>query len=281
MRGLAVALASALFVAGCSQADREGDPAAEGFGTPEIAPTAAPGVAFIYSYAFELADDAIAAVQEKHAARCEAMGTGRCRITGLNFSVNDDNAVSASLTVKLAPDIARQFGKAATTDVQSADGKLRRTQFEGTDTEPVTSQAGRQQGDLQKRIADVQKQLAATSNDNERAQLQAQLENLRSQMAQSQATVAAAEARLASTPMTFEYYGRGGIEGFKVNPVREAGRLFVASLVTMIDVVLRVLAILVPWLVLGGLILLILRSAWGQRFIRYLRGDRGYVEDAE
>jgi hypothetical protein len=248
---------------------------------PNVSPTAAPGVAFRYLYAFELPDEAISAVQEKHAARCESLGVSRCRITGLNYTVNTDNAVSGSLTVKLAPDVARQFGKDATADVRAADGRLSSTEFTGEDTEPVTTEAGRQQSDIQMRIADIEKQLAATSKDNERAQLQSQLNELRSQASQAQATIAGAKAQLASTPMTFNYYGRGGITGFRTNPIRESGRLFVSSVVTMIDVVLRLLAVLLPWLALIAVIVLLARSRVGRGIWRFFTPKARYSEDNE
>jgi uncharacterized lipoprotein len=275
--------AACLLVAACSSNNPREASDSQGLteDAPNVSPTAAPGVAFRYFYTFELPDEAISAVQEKHASRCESLGVSRCRITGLNYTVSTDNAVSGSLTVKLAPDIARQFGKDATTDVRDADGRLSSTEFSGEDTEPVTTEAGRQQSDIQRRISDLEKQLAATSKDAERAQLQSQLNELRSQASQAQATIAGAKAQLASTPMTFNYYGRGGISGFRTNPATEAARLFVSSLVTMITFVLRTLALLLPWLVLIALLVLAARSRFGRRVGRLFVPKRGYSEDNE
>jgi hypothetical protein len=280
MRRLGVILASALLLAACGQADRP-DMAQDVSEAPNVSPTAAPGVAFRYFFRFELPDEAISGVQEQHASRCESLGTNRCRITDLTYSVNEDEAVSASLTVKLAPDIARQFGKEATGDVKAADGRLRSTQFTGTDTEPTTTEASRQQSDLQTRIADIERQLASTSRDTERAQLQAQLNELRSQVSQAQATIAGARAQLASTPMTFNYYGRGGISGFRTNPVREAARLFVSSIVTMVSVLLKAIAILLPWAVLLALIVWFARTRFGHAIGRFFGFKRSESEENE
>jgi hypothetical protein len=49
---------------------------------PAIGPSAAPGVAFNYRYAFRLPGERVSAVQEQHAAACEKLGLDRCRITG-------------------------------------------------------------------------------------------------------------------------------------------------------------------------------------------------------
>jgi hypothetical protein len=276
------ATAAGLLLAGCSanNGDRQADDAARmTTEAPDISPTAAPGVAFRYLYAFELPDGAISSVQEKHAARCESLGVSRCRITGLNYTVGADDVVSASLTVKLAPEIARQFGKDATADVKNANGRLQSTEFTGEDTEPVTTEASRQQTDLQRRIAHIEKQLAATSKDSERAELQSQLNDLRAQMSKTEATVAGAKAQLASTPMTFNYYGRGGISGFRANPIWEAARLFVSSLVTMISVVLQIVAVLLPWAVLLFLLYLLATSRIGRAIRRFFGRRAGYSND--
>jgi Flp pilus assembly protein TadB len=165
------------------------------------------------------------------------------------------------LQVKLAPEIARQFGKQATGDVRKAGGRLSNTEFSGEDTAPVLTQATRNKSDLETRISDIQKQLANRSlKDAERAQLQSQLDQLRSQLSENQSAVEATQERLANTPMTFNYYGKGGILGFAGrNPVMDAARSFVSSLVTMISVVLQALAFLLPWVLLLILIILLVR----------------------
>lgn len=277
MKRFKLVVTMALFAAACSQGGGPED-STDVAEAPNISPTAAPGVAFRYFYAFELPDEAISAVQEKHAARCESLGPARCRITGLEYSVDPDNAVAASLTVKLAPEIARQFGKAATGDVSDAEGQLRRTEFTGDDTEPATTEAGRQQSDAATRIGDVERQLAASSSGVERAQLQSQLNELQSQLSQSQAVIAGAKARLASTPMTFNYYGRGGISGFRTNPVREAARLFVSSVVTMVSFLLKLIAVALPWALLIAMLIYLARTRYGRAVGRFLAPRRDESE---
>lgn len=277
-RTILATVAAAALLSACSRADEAG-PTAEDVSesrsdlreAPDVSPTAAPGVAWRYSYDYQLADEAISGVQESHAAACEALGTARCRITGLEYSVREDKSVSASLEVKLAPEIARQFGKAATEQVKKADGNLLRTQFTGEDVTPVTSVAGRQQSDLEARIAALEAQLSNARSPEERAQLTAQLNDLRTQLPQAKGTIASATERLASTPMTFNYYGRGGIEGFRTNPVREAVRSFVASLVTMVTIVLQALAWLLPWALLIALLVLLARSRPGRAVRRFFK----------
>jgi hypothetical protein len=261
-----------LLVAACSQQPAADKSSAEraSYEPPEVSPTAAPGVAWRYYYDYQLPDESIAVVQEKHAAACEAMGVAKCRITGLTFNQNDEQAVSGTLEVKLAPELARQFGKDATRQVTSADGRLLSTRFTGEDVAPTTVAAGREEQELKTRIADLERQLASAKSGTERVQLSAQLEELRNRSAAARGTIAEASEKLASTPMTFNYYGRGGIAGFQQNPVREAARSFVSSLVTMVTVVLQAVAILLPWALLLALLVFIAKSRVGRAVRRFL-----------
>src|SRR5438309_12132237 len=89
-----------------------------------IAPTAAPGVAFNYKYAFRLPAERISSVQEEHAQACEKLGIARCRITGMYYHLSGDRNVEARLDFKLDPAIARGFGKEGIAAVAHADGLL-------------------------------------------------------------------------------------------------------------------------------------------------------------
>ena len=241
---------------------------------PSIGPTAAPGVAFSYKYDFSLADEKISTVQEAHAARCEALGVARCRITGLNYTIGDNDTVTADLALKLSPEIARGFGREASAIVTQAGGKLSHTEFSGEDTAPSTDVATNSQSNAAVRIAAIERQLAAKGpRDAERAQLQAQLDALRSQGEQAATTLADNRSKLAATPMTFSYYGKRGISGFTgQNPLLEAGRSFVASLVAMITIVLQLLAYVLPWLLLLGLLVMLWRTPPVRAVKRWWKG---------
>ena len=254
--------------------------APSGMVPPSIGPTAAPGVAFNYKYDFQLADEKISAVQEAHAARCEALGVARCRIIGLNYTIGAHDTVSATLELKLAPDIARSYGREASGAVIQAGGRLSHTEFTGTDTAPSTGNAISAQGEAQARIAEIEQRLAANPKDAERAQLQAELAQLRQTVSGAKAQLADNRAALASTPMSFNYYGKGGISGFAGrNPLVDAGQSFVESMVAMITVVLQLLAYVLPWLLLLGLLLMVWRVAPFRQLSRWWKGKSMESED--
>src|ERR1044072_6278435 len=135
-----------LFTAdGCSQApNREAgeasgpqnsvamDSAADGGAGPNVAVTAAPGVAFHYRYAFRLPVDRVQSVQEQHAQACEKLTVARCRITDLRYLARDDD-IEASLSFKLDPALAREFGKSGIDAVVRAEGRLVEAEISGED----------------------------------------------------------------------------------------------------------------------------------------------------
>jgi hypothetical protein len=160
MRKLSAFAAVAIALASCSQQSDERT-ASEEMAAPDIQPSAAPGVAFRFSYDYSLDDDRISAVQEAHASACEKLGLAKCRITGLTFNIDNKKRVSGMLQVKLEPAIARQFGKQATATVALNDGDLVRSEFSGEDVGTQIGTGEDQQADLQNRIAEMEKRLAS------------------------------------------------------------------------------------------------------------------------
>ncbi|WP_324805694.1 hypothetical protein SH584_06535 [Sphingomonas sp. LY29] len=256
-------LLGALALASCAQQpeDSSGDVTTSESMSPDVSPSAAPTVAWTYDYSYRLDDVAIAGAQEASAAKCEALGPARCRIVGLTYTVDGDRNIEGDLSVKLAPEIAREFGKQASEIVTKAGGDLARMEFSGDDTEAQSRSATTAQSDARARIAAIRQDLRDPRlGDRERTALQSSLQQLNDSLSSAQTTADNVSARLASTPMTLHYVGRGRLTGFVANPLVEAGRSFVASMVTMVSAVLQFLAILLPWVLLLGLSFAIARS---------------------
>lgn len=262
---LAILLASA-----CSKAapDGSGGQSREESASPDISPTAAPGVAFNYDYSFNLPDGKISAAQEAHAAACEKLGLARCRITGMSYSLNQQDNVTAELELKLDPAIARQFGKAAQQTVEGNDGKLLRLDIGSSDEGSKIASASAQSSNAGSQIATLQEQLRRTKAEDARARILDQIQNLEGQKSEQAQIVNMSQATLASTPMHFRYYGEGGVPGFRANPVREAWKTFMTTVIWLVGMVLQALAVLVP---LGVLLALVI-AIWRTRPVRAIRG---------
>ena len=271
-------LVGCLVVAGCSKAPDErsetaasydvAPPAAESAmrAAPGIRVTAAPGVAFDYRYAFKLPAARIAGAQEAHAAACEKLGIARCRIAGMRYTLTGENAVDAMLSFKLAPEIARAFGKQGIDLVKTAEGTLIDAAITGTDAGTDIDRAGVERKRAADELARLDEQLARSPRTAEREELQRQRDETQRRLAAAQDSAASARASLADTPMTFHYGSGPAIRGFDASaPVKSALDTLSASAQVTLAFVLGALAILGPpglVLLLGWLLWRRLRPAW-------------------
>jgi hypothetical protein len=269
----------ALFLCSCSENDHQGGQSQSAdvdnaTSPPDISPTAAPGVAFNYAYEFSLPDDKIAAAQEAHASACENLGLTRCRITGMSFNVDQNEQVTAELDLKLDPLIARQFGKSAQQTVVAQDGKLVRLEIGSSDEGQAIAQATQQKNNATNRLAQLQQELAKTKDSNARANLLSQIQSLQQQVSDTSQAVASSQVALASTPMAIHYYGRGGVPGFRGNPLREAWQTLVTTVVVLIGALLQALAVLAPVALLLALAIVTWRSRAARMVRRWVQGQR-------
>ena len=274
-----------IFAAGCSQREERSsedlktfdvaEEAPRSTSAPGIVPTAAPGVAFNYRYGFRLPDANISAAQEAHAAACEKLGLSRCRITGMTYQLDDRDRVDATLALSIDPLLARSFGREAIAVVEKQDGRLRYAEITGEDQNPALDEAARRQGNANKTIAQLEADLAKAKSENERVQIREQIRQLRAEIQSAQASQVESEAKIQRTPMTFSYAGGGASgRGFAgENPALEAWYLFVDSLATMVSIALKLLAVVLPWLVLIAALHALARSRLTAPIRRWWRGS--------
>ena len=238
--------------------------------SPSISPTAAPGVAFNYRYAFRMPDVQIAGVQEVHAAACETLGISRCRITGLRYRLIDEDQVEGFLSFKLDPMIARKFGKDAISSVEKAEGILVDSEISGRDVGTQITASQRRSSDMRAELKRIERRVAAKGlGDRERSELQEQAERLRDRLSSEKETRRTGEASLATTPMQFSYSSGDGILGLGRNPLADALETSLSSFVTMGSFVIIAIGVILPWLILAILLMLLWRSPLG-------RGARGW-----
>lgn len=254
--GLALALVA---VAGCSKGPDHGDrdralsASNDSAEAPAgIAPTAAPGVAFNYKYAFRLPAGRISAVQEEHAQACEKLGLQRCRITGMYYHLTGDRDVEARLEFKLDPAIARAFGKDGIGAVNRADGLLVTSEISGTDVGTQIDAANRTEAQHGDTLAKIEAQLAKPGlGAAERAELQRQAQQVRETIAASRSDKAEKQESLAKTPMTFAYESGDMAPG-----VRRSLGQGLENLVGALEWMLLAAITLLPWAALAALGLL-------------------------
>jgi hypothetical protein len=235
--------------------EASGSDRSSNYAPPGISPTAAPGVAFNYRYAFRLQAARISAVQERHAAACEKLGLDRCRITGMRYRLVNDRDIEAMLAFKLDPAIARDFGKKGIDAVTEAEGMLVDSEISGEDVGSQIEAAGRSVAQMEEDLQRVEQQLARPGlKAPERAELQAQAQRLREAIRAARANREEKSETLAKTPMVF-HYGSGDLApGFDERPsvseaLADAGESFVRGLLWIVVALITLL----PWALLAGL----------------------------
>ena len=210
---------------------------------PGIAPTAAPGVAFNYQYAFRLPAIAIGPVQEQHAQACEKLGTDRCRIAGMRYTMVEDDEIEAQLLLKLDPAIARAYGRQGIEAVERAEGLLTHAEITGTDVGSEIAQGNRTGAQLREELQRIEQQLARSGlGSSERATLQNQAQLLREQLRANEASQGDRREMLARTPVTFSYRS-GDTAGPLARALEQSGDNLVGGLAML----LIVLITLLPW----------------------------------
>ncbi len=259
-----VPIALTLVLAGCGKAperskdvqtlDVREEAAPADAASPGVSVSSAPGVAFNYRYAFRVPNAKISAVQEEHAQACEKLGLDRCRITGMRYRLVSNDEISAMLSFKLDPTLARDFGKQGIAAVTKAEGMLVDSEITGTDAGAVIEGATRASAGLRDELAKVEEQLKRSGlSAGERTELTQQAASLREQIRSASATRTEARASLATTPMVFDYGSGDLIPGFDgTSPIREAFRTASGTFVTMLGFVIIAIGALLPWALLGG-----------------------------
>lgn len=242
---------------------------ADASATPRVGTDATPGVAFDYAYSFRLPDDRISKVQEEHAAACEALGLQRCRIIDVRYRLTDEKLVEAQTQFRLDPGIARKFGANAIASVEKAEGVLADASVAGEDvgTEILSSQ--HRSAGSEAEIARLEERLKSGGLDkSERAELLAQIGQLRGQLGDELQNRRGGEARIAWTSVAFNYASDGGIPGIgHENPFASAGETLMRSGTTALSFVLTLGAALLPW----GLLLALVVAVWRSRFMVAVR----------
>lgn len=275
---LLATLPSVLLLSACGQKAEEAtsEPAAAESSTdasaasnpagPEIGRALAPGVAFAFDYAFTLPAKAISGVQQEHASACAKLGTSRCRVTGMNYEQPDEDRVSARMDFLLAPDIAHSFGSAGVALVEKAEGKLENASVSGENAGARIDLSQQDSAGIEAEAQRIEARLAAKGlTSRERAELQSQLGNLREQLRGNAQTRQGLEKTIATTPVSFAYASQGLIGGG--NTFGKAASASWSSLETMLAFLTLVIGIALPWLLLIGLIVVILRSPQLRRLL--------------
>ncbi len=218
----ALGLLAMALLAGCDGPG--GKPDSDTMSGEAVAALTAAGGAFDYRYAYKLPGNHVKAVVEAHAAGCDKLGPAKCKILAMRYRVDNASRISATLTFRIDPAVARNFGEEATKVVAANAGALVENEIAGADaTAAARSNA---------LVARLREQLAnaKSANDQVRAQrLQTALDVI--------GEIEAGQGEsLATAPFLITYTSGTPAAGLNASSgagFREAGNKLVASTATL------------------------------------------------
>jgi hypothetical protein len=261
--------------------DAASDPATRGavFTKPAaVSPSVAPGVAFQYQYDFRVPGEKIEAVQDEHAAACETLGLSRCQITGLTFNQGESGYPEGRMQFLLDPQIARKFGRDAISSVEKAEGVLARSNVEGENVGSEIASSQVRSAGIEAEVKRIEARLAGKGLANdERTELRRRAEELRDMLGSEKETRRSGEARIATTPVAFNYSGNMGIGGS--DSFGDAWSASSSSMTTMLSVMLMLFGVILPWLLPIAVIVLLVKSPLGAGLRRWWRGNSPLIDE--
>lgn len=195
----------------------------------------------------------------------------------VRYQLTDEKLVEAQTQFKLEPGIARRFGANAIASVEKAEGVLADASVAGEDvgTEILASQ--QRSAGSEAEIARLAERLKSGGLDKrERAELLAQISQLRGEIGNEREARRSGEARIAWTSVAFNYASDGGLPGIgHENPFASASETLMRSGSTALSFVLTLGAALLPWALLLGLFVAFWRSRFMVAVRRQMRVEAG------
>ena len=227
-----------------------------------------PKMVYVYRYAFVLPGTSIAKAQQAHVALCDKLGPARCQVLSLSSEAADESIAKATLKLRVASAIGRQFGTSLEQAVSGTGGRAVSRSITAEDVSKDMSDTEarlRQRALLVERLTEVlrtRKGSVAELVEAERSVAAAQeeidqakgwLTELRGRIAMSTIDVDYAAAVASTEPV------RGSIG----DTVAASASAFAIAMGGMA----RVLIFAVPWLIFVGL------GFWGWRRFQRSRPD--------
>ena len=198
------------------------DSAAEASSSTDI-PTAAPKIAYVYSYGFRVERDAIAPLQERHADMCANLGPLTCQVRSMSQSGADDDYGYGELELSVAADKARDFGRKLAGAVEAEGGEQVSSTIEGEDLSKqiVDTEARlRSREVLRDRLMEVLR--TRKGSVQELVEAERGVAQVNEEIDQARSWLQEMRGRVAYSRITVTYQSQGAGPGGFVEPIRRA-----------------------------------------------------------
>ncbi len=242
-------------------------PAADAETKPAAPPRAAvtiPMLAYRYAYALEAPSDGIRNLVARHQAACQAAGPTVCQLTGAQVTETGKDRVHGEVSLKATPAWLKGFRASLDADAKAAGGRV------------VTSNVNTE--DLSRQIVDTEAAVRAQTTLRDRLQgllathpgklselleVEQELARVQGELDATQSELAEMRGRVETSELKITYDAAGVLAPQGVmSPLGSAVHDFLGIVVSVVAVLVRIFAYLLPIGVLIGLTAWLLRSRW-------------------
>jgi Domain of unknown function (DUF4349) len=237
-------------------------------GSPPIGAIAQ--IAYSYSMALELPAKQVVAVRDSHVQLCKMAGPTRCQLIGASSQVQGKDFVSAQVTVRGEPKWLEGFRAQISASAEKADGRVLNNSIGSEDltrqlidTEAQLRAKTILRNRLQELLANRQGKLGELLEvERELARVQGEIDSMTSQLA-------VMRARVSMSDLSIAYQSTGvPVTDATANPIVQAFNEFLGIVSASLASVIRLVAALLPWLLLGLPLFWWIRRLWRARKVR-------------
>lgn len=271
---VSLVVASGLALAGCGKADQSAESGAPqqaaakpqaaiggaGGGDNIATKVVVPQIAYTYSLGFDVPGDALAAIQDRHIALCDGLGPARCHVLVMERSSGADGGGPGTLKLVVRADLARGFEKSLGA-VAAKDGG-----------EQVDSSIAAE--DLSKQIVDTEARLRAkqalaarlmellrtrTGPVADLVAAERAVAEVQEEIDAAASWLAEARGRVSMSTIDVTYRPVGGAGGGFIAPLERSFETMSSVFGNSLALLIRLVAGLLPWAVVGLVVFLIVR----------------------
>lgn len=231
-------------------------------GQQPTAPAGVPMLAYSYSYGIEAPAKGVRLLVSRHEAACIAAGPSICQMTSAQVQEVGDDQVRGSLSLRATPAWLRRFRDGLSGDARAEGGRV------------VESNVSSE--DLSRQIVDTEAALRAKSTLRDRLvallanrpgklsellELERELARVQQEIDATQSQLEVMRARVAMSELTITYASSGMLgEPGALSPIGEALGDVAGILAGTLAFMIRLVAVLLPWVLLIGGVLWIFRK---------------------
>ena len=231
-------------------------------------PTSQSFLAYRYNYGFQLPAKSVAATSKAHADMCLKAGPSKCQVLNSSTSSQNEDYVSANLSLRAAPDWLESFKAELQSSVEAAKGKMTNSSVSAEDlTRQILDTDARLKA--QTTLRDRLQSLLATRNAElkDLLALERELARVQGQIESATTTLNVLRKRVSMSVVDINYQSQSvAVSQSALSPIGRALKNFIGQFAYGLSNVIQFFAGILPWLIfviLPGL--WILRRWWRGR----------------